>query len=160
MWYNIFGDNMKIDISDIINKGVGSINFKGEVVIPEELIKTTEIIRLENVICEGKIIDAYDFGYTLEAKLSGSMVLPCSVSLEEVDYKFKTSFTEEIEKTDTNLLDISDILWDNIVLEMPLKVTKSDASVITSGEGWDLNKEKSDIDPRLEKLKELYKEEE
>ena len=79
---------MKIDISDIINKGVGSINFKGEVVIPEELIKTTEIIRLENVICEGKIIDAYDFGYTLEAKLSGSMVLPCSVSLEEVDYKF------------------------------------------------------------------------
>lgn len=153
---------MKIDISDIINKGVGSINFKGEVEIPEELIKTTEIIRLENIICEGKIIMAYDYGYTLEAKLSGSMILPCSVSLEEVDYKFETNFTEEIEKntTETNLLDISDILWDNIVLEMPLKVTKSDASVITSGEGWDLNKEKSDIDPRLEKLKELYKEEE
>ena len=50
---------MNVDISKIMNENAGSINFEGEVKIPEELIKTTEIKKLKIVFVSGEIIDAH-----------------------------------------------------------------------------------------------------
>ena len=35
-------------------------------------------------------------------------------------------------------LDIFEIVWENIVLEVPLRVVKEDASFISEGNGWSL----------------------
>ena len=37
-----------------------------------------------------------------------------------------------------NMLDLRAIVWENIVLEVPLRVIKEDASFIKQGEGWNL----------------------
>ena len=40
---------MNIDISKLINENVGSITFEKEVIVPDELVKTTEVKELKNV---------------------------------------------------------------------------------------------------------------
>ena len=60
-------------------------------------------------------------------------------------------------KNSKNILDIIPILWENIVLEVPIRLTTSD-NVKLSGDGWSLNADDNDfddIDPRLAKLKEV-----
>ena len=73
------------------------------------------------------------------------MVLPCAVTLKDVDYEFDTEFEEnlgkfeEIYKKNKNTLEISDILWENIVLEIPIRVVSDEiVPSNTSGDGWEL----------------------
>ena len=59
-----------------------------------------------------------------------------------------------------NSLDISEILWENIVLEIPISITNHKSEdLLLKGNGWELvNENKEEIDPRLAKLKELLDE--
>ena len=45
---------------------------------------------------------------------------------------------EEIPLITQNMLDLRSIVWENIVLEVPLRVIKEDASFIKQGDGWNL----------------------
>ena len=57
-----------------------------------------------------------------------------------------------------NMLDIMELLWQNIVLEVPISITKEKDAHL-SGEGWELNNNKEDnIDPRLAELSKLLDE--
>ena len=73
------------------------------------------------------------------------MTLPCAVTLQDVEYKFDTNIEEsigkfeEIYKNNKNSLEISSILWENIVLEIPIRVVSHGAEPSnTSGDGWEL----------------------
>lgn len=157
---------MDIDISKIMNENIGSINFEGKVLIPEELVKTSEIKKLKNVYVKGKVIDAKEYGLELNMNINGTMVLECSVSLEDTDYDFNIDVVENIEKigdfeeNNSNLLDITSIIWENILMEIPLRVVKKDAKIKAKGDGWEFSLEEDKTDPRFDKLKELLKEEE
>lgn len=157
---------MNVDISKIMNENAGSINFEGEVKISEELIKTTEIKKLKNVFVSGEIIDAHEYGLEINMNIKGTMLLECAISLEDTDYDFSIDVAENIEKIDdfeknnSNLLDITSIIWENILLEIPLRVVKKDAKIKTEGDGWEFSTEEDKTDPRFDKLKELLKEEE
>ena len=57
------------------------------------------------------------------------------------------------------MLDIMELLWQNIVLEVPIRYTKSDADNL-KGDNWEvLNAEEKqeEIDPRMQKLLDYYK---
>ena len=74
------------------------------------------------------------------------MVLEDSISLDEIDYSFKAEIDEEIEENlekSLNVLDITEILWQNIVLEVPLKLTNVDNFDEYHGDGWCLVSEDS-----------------
>jgi len=94
------------------------------------------------------------------------MFIEDSISLEIVPYEFEINIEEKIEdlienyqdcyKSRQNALDLIEVLWQNIVLEVPISFTKvKDAKL--KGNGWELQSEEKilDIDPRLEKLKDL-----
>ena len=75
------------------------------------------------------------------------MVLECARSLEEIDYPIDIMINKNIEENVledekqvifNNSLDIFSIVWENIVLEVPLRVVKEDASYIKEGDGWNL----------------------
>ena len=59
----------------------------------------------------------------------------------------------------TNTLDIFPIIWENILMEIPMKVVSEEIDdVKTSGNGWRLitdEENSKDINPELEKLKDL-----
>ena len=99
--------------------------------------------------------------------VTGIMILPDSVTTLPVDYPFTSKIEEEFDINDENfleyyqktqnILDIMKILWENIVLEVPMRFTTTEDAHL-SGDGWSLGLDKNkedNIDPRLAKLSEL-----
>ena len=129
---------MKIDLRKLYS--LASVDVDGTITFPEERLKSAGIIRLEDVSVHGKAIINYEDEIELDLDLSGKMYLPCAISLEEVEVPFATKIEEIIEENNINgnfYLDLSDILWENIVLEIPIKVVKEGVQLETSsGKGW------------------------
>ena len=66
------------------------------------------------------------------------MTILDSVSLEEINYPFDFEIDEEITdfiKNSQNCLDIMEFLWQNIVLEVPIRYTLCDADNL-KGDNW------------------------
>ena len=148
-------------------------NIDDEVVIDEtysfseEELKGTGINKLDNVIITGNITkDSLNELY-LDINISGTMVLPCSLTLVDVDYPFNVNVSgnvdemlEEMDKNSKkvqNTLDILPIIWENILMEIPSKVVSPEAENISlSGDGWKLvREEEKEENPELAKLKDL-----
>lgn len=129
---------MKIDLRKLYS--LASVDVDGTITFPEERLKSAGIIRLEDVSVHGKAIINYEDEIELNLDLSGKMYLPCAISLEEVEVPFVTKIEEIIGENNINnnfYLDLSDILWENIVLEIPIKVVKEGVHLETSsGKGW------------------------
>jgi len=134
---------MKLDLN-YLNR-FSKINIEENVVFDEEYLKNSEIRKLKNINVIGIVSIDYEDNLILNLNINGTMVLPCAVTLNDVDYNFDTEFEEnlgkfeEIYKKNKNTLEISDILWENIVLEIPIRVVSDDLEPSnTSGDGWEL----------------------
>ena len=92
------------------------------------------------------------------------MILLDSISLEEVEYPFQVEYDDILEencKKYENLLDIFTFLWENIVLEVPLRFTKVEDLSKFHGDGWKLMSEdehRYQSNPFSELLKDYDKE--
>lgn len=134
---------MKIDLRKLYS--LASVDVDSTITFPEERLKSAGIIRLEDVNVHGKAIINYEDEIELNLDLSGKMYLPCAISLEEVEVPFATKIEEIIGENNINnnfYLDLSDILWENIVLEIPIKVVKEGVQLETSsGKGWSVEED-------------------
>ena len=134
---------MKIDLN-YLNR-FGKMNIDSDFVIDEDYYKNTDIRKLENLHVSGEVSVDYDDYINLNVKITGRMILPCAMTLNDVPYDFTSEVEEnigkfeEIYKNNKNLLEISPILWENIVLEIPIRVVSKDIKPSnTSGDGWEL----------------------
>ena len=139
------GDIMVVDLSSLLNTTLSSIEVNDKVIIPEEYYKNTDIVSLKDLVFDGNI-SVIENEADVIGTLKGVMVLNDSISLEEINYPFSVEIDEEIEDfstNSTNTLDITDILWQNIVLEVPLKLTNVTNFDEYCGDGWKLVSEDS-----------------
>lgn len=138
---------MDIDLTALITSSVEELSIDGMVCIPEELVNTSEIRRLKDIKFVGKIIKLCDGNYQIVGTLSGIMVLPDDITLEDVDVSFVSEIEENInensEVVENNLeiiqnrLDITEFLWQNILVEIPTKVVCEENRDLTlEGNGW------------------------
>ena len=134
---------MKIDLN-YLNR-FGKMNIDSDFVIDEDYYKNTDIRKLENLHVSGEVSVDYDDYINLNVKITGRMILPCAITLNDVPYDFTSEIEEnigkfeEIYKNNKNSLEISPILWENIVLEIPIRVVSKDIKPSnTSGDGWEL----------------------
>ena len=137
---------MNIDITMLNRRMKNTIDIDSEVIIPNDRFSNTEILDLKNLKLQGSIVRNSSDIITLKADLSGIMVLEDSISLDPIDHQFSCQIEEEFEENDENLeniLDITDILWHNIVLEVPLKLTNVEDFNEYQGDGWKLVSEDS-----------------
>ncbi len=144
---------MKIDLQ--------MLNYKKEIIIDSDFEFNQEyssIKEIKNAHFSGKVfIDT-----TEEAKLLGTLeadlILYDSVDLSDFEQKIEVNI-EQILNLDKKTLDINEILWENIVLEVPIRSTRCETTNM-SGEGWEVKEEDSKdnyINPELAKLQELFK---
>lgn len=141
-------------------------NIKEEIIVQQDLninddlLEGTSIKKLDSVKLKGSISRNSADEYVLTGVLSGKMHLEDSISLEDIIYPFSIDLEEEIEENDSNTIDILPILWQNIVLEVPLRYTNVTDFSNYSGDGWKLvgEEEVKMNNPFLE-LKEKFKEE-
>lgn len=135
----------------------------------EEELKGTDLISLKQVEITGEITKNSFDEYELSAQVSGNMILPCAITLKPVNvplnFEIDVNIAEFMEETQENsiicenTLDIFPIIWENILMEIPMKVVSEDTSDRTlSGNGWKVvsgNIQKEETNPELEKLKDL-----
>ena len=140
---------MNINLNNLINNYQEELLIDDNVIIPEELIKESSIRNLKDTCFKGTITRLFNNDFLLEGKLSGIMVLADDITLEDVDYEFNIEIKEEFDefgqnfennlKINQNILDITEFLWQNILVEIPLKVvSEKNKDLKLEGNGWRL----------------------
>lgn len=116
--------------------------------IPNTYFSNTKVRKLDNIKVEGKIYYNVEEKLYAEIEASGTMIILDDVSLDEVEYPFSFQYDDYIEENlinDENRLDLFEFLWENIVLEIPLKFTKVMDLSEFHGDGWKLISEEDRI---------------
>ena len=154
---------MEIDISKLYNHTLSTLDINKEVIIPEEYFKNTDILELKDVTFKGDIQNLEEV-FNLKGTVTGIMVLEDNISLDKIDYNFSAEIDEEIEENrenSSNILDITDVLWQNILLEVPLKLTNVTNFDEYHGDGWKLVSEDSieNTNNPFKELEEMLREE-
>ena len=155
---------MKLDITKLLQAYVDVIEINNEVNIPDELLFNSLIVSLKDTVFNGDITLDEEDNLVLTGNLTGIMILKDDITLEPVEYKFNTDLEEILEKKQ-NILDITEILWQNILVEIPSKVRSTDEAINLEGDGWRViseetfEKERNKADNPFAILDELYEKE-
>lgn len=160
---------MNIDLLPLKNDIVKEIAVHEQPLFTKEMLENTDLLALKNVQVDGFLTKNVVNEIECTLSIRGVMVLPCSITLKETDYPFVCEISdtlinlfEEIgifEKKVENTIDILPIIWENILMEIPMKVVSENAKFEKQeGDGWKLiteEEEKEVINPEFEKLKDL-----
>ena len=159
---------MDIDLTLLHNGSKSKIDITGTYQLPSTYYENTEILDLSKLEVEGYIEQKENDDLVLEdyinCKIKGEMTLQDSISLEEVSYPFIIEFDDflpENMRKSENILDIFAFLWENTVLEVPLRFTKVRDLSKFHGDGWRLIEEEDRIqenNPFRELLKDFEEE--
>lgn len=140
--------NKSIDIDTTCN----FTNFEG-----------TDIQKMTEVKVTGTITKDVADDYFISLNIQGTMTLPDSLTLEPVEYPFDINVDENLEEVAENFkksdktIDILPIIWENILMEIPIRVTgKNSKALKTEGEGWSFMEDNPGTNNSLSKLKDLF----
>lgn len=161
---------MNIDLTNLKNRSMKKLRIHENLEISQDLLEDTELLDLKDVMVDGTLfLDSLD-EYQVSLEISGTMILPCAITLKPVPYPFHIEVEGNIEelmseidenvKKSENSIDIFPIIWENILMEIPLRVVAEDAKEVTmAGEGWkfvtDTNKQGT-TNSEFDKLKDLF----
>ena len=160
---------MNIDIVRLNNDIDKNIEIDTTYSFSKEEMEGTDLLKLDNVKIVGELHKNVLGNIVLSAEVSGIMVLPCAVTLKPVDYPFSIVIDDEIEKLYENIeenpinlqntIDILPIIWENILMEIPMRVVSPDAEgVKLSGDGWKLVTEEDNKNNPLSELMDMLDE--
>ena len=156
---------MELNLASLSNGEV--VTYDQDFTIDPSLYQKIGILDLKQCHVTGSIFLNSASMLVFDLTIEGVMVLPDSVTADPIPYPFTSKIEEEFDINDENfletyqksqnILDIMKILWENIVLEVPMRFTATEDAHL-SGDGWSLGLDKNkeeQIDPRLAKLSEL-----
>ncbi len=132
----------------------------------KEELENSGILKLDNVKIKGEIGKNSLYDYTINIIVEGTMILPCAISLKPVNYDFSVEIDENLAemaeefaenvKNNQKTIDIFPIIWENILMEIPMRIVSDDVSdVKTKGDGWELITDETSGNSTLAKLKDL-----
>lgn len=140
---------MNIDLTKLVVQQVTRLDVDETINFSNEKLATTNIRALRDVRFQGSITKPLEDTYRLSGEVTGIMVLPDDITLEDVLYPFSSIIDEDFNEFSNeegnnleivqNRLDISEFLWQNILVEIPLKVKNEKNDDLTlEGNGWRL----------------------
>ena len=148
---------MKIDLNLLNTKS--KIDIDGKVSFSKEEVQKAGILDMKEIYVKGSLTQEYQ----LDLNIKGEMILPCSLTLEPVNYPFDIKIDENLDefientKKTQKTIDILPIIWENILMEIPMRVISPNAkNMKTKGNGWELiTDSESKGNNSLAKLKDL-----
>ncbi len=153
-----------LDLTKLLNQTIDVLEVDEKFEYSKEDIKNTNLIALKNVHFKGTIEKDTQDSLVVHGTVSGVMILEDDLTLEECEYPFTSEISEnlqEFQQNVENILDFKEFLWENIVLEIPLKFTKVEDLSRFQGDGWKVISEEENrvsSNPFSELLKEKFKE--
>lgn len=170
---------LKWNLQWIVKQKDGRFSFEEMIMFPDEMFHNlSQINGLKDVTVKGQgRLDMKNRQLYVDFNVKGQMILPCAVSLEDVDYPFefdstaifafyKPSVDEDVIEVKKSLVDLTPVVFSEIMMEVPMRVVKEGAILKNSGNGWkvlsedDAKQDEDYIDPRLAKLKDYFKDKE
>ena len=134
---------MKIDLFKLNN--FNRLDIDSDVTFDEELYCKTDVRNIMNAHVTGELSISYEDELECDLLVTGTFILPCAITLEDVSYDFEVKIEENLGKFEDfynknkNSLDILPVLWENVVSEVPIRVVKEGASLDNlNGDGWEL----------------------
>ena len=140
---------MKYDLVRLNNNIDKYISVNETYSFSEEDLSGTDLLKLENIKIEGEIFKNSLGNIELDLNVEGIMVMPCAITLKPVNYPFSIEISGEIEELMENIeenstnfqnsIDILPIIWENILMEIPMRVVSEEAEnsdITKEGEGW------------------------
>ena len=119
-----------------------TIEIDTDVTFDESQYKDTDIRDIKDAHVSGSIsINSLD-ELVSNLIVTGTFILPNSVTLEDISYDFSTEIEEIHGNIDNffnkkqNTLDILALIWENIVSEVPIRVTDGSEPEKLNGDGW------------------------
>ncbi len=132
---------MDINLNELYSGVLDTICIDRDILFAQDTYHIKDIEKLSDVHLKGEIAKNDQNEVILTGVLSGVMTILDSISLEEVNYPFSIELEENLDEIvgkGKNSIDILDILWQNIVLEVPLRYTEVTDYSKYSGDGWRL----------------------
>ncbi|MFV0381762.1 MAG: YceD family protein [Breznakia sp.] len=145
------------------------VSFEQAVFLKNHHVRDVQDIHISGTLCYNL---QSDFA-TCDFEIQGTMILPCAITNEDVTYPFSTKGSEtfafhKVEDHDAiieakgDVIELMPIIFQNIMMEVPLKVVKEDIKEYPKGDGWEVvkesdyeNQKKQEVDPRFAKLNEF-----
>ena len=140
---------MQFDITRLNNNIEKFISIDETYSFTQDELMGTDLLKLEDVKIEGEIFKNSLGNLELNVDVEGVMVLPCAITLKPVNYPFAITISGEIEELMENIeenqrnfqntIDILPIIWENILMEIPMRVVSEEAQnkdMSVSGDGW------------------------
>lgn len=165
-------------VPELLSHKHEGFGFHEEIVLPLELFRTDPEIRNLSPVDVKGVIEFSVHAMTFHLQITGTMVLPCAITLEDVDYPFEINTSETfllagedhqasdeedegfLHYPEDDRINLVPCLAEAILVEKPMRVvSKKAGSADLSGKGWELVTDetaKQRIDPRLEKLKKFF----
>ncbi len=140
---------------------------------PEAFAQMHNIRSVPSVRVSGEIhYDVVSERVYANLSITGVMIVPCSITLDDVEVAFHSdaeevfSFgkcsEEEVHEAKGEVIELLPVIFQQILMEIPLTARKPGIKEYPQGEGWkvireeDLQRSKEkEIDPRLAKLREF-----
>ena len=132
-----------------IVKHRGKFDFEEGLTFPSELFdQYAQINDLKDIIVSGTgDLDLKDKRLYVDLNIKGTMILPCAITLEDVEYPFEINSTEvfafekpdpleDVHEVKKDIVDLTPVVFENIMLEVPMRVVKDDANIKSKGKGW------------------------
>jgi len=129
---------MEIDLTSLNSNVTPVVEIDTNLSFSKQYLNNSTIKKLDNVKVKGTIKKDSNNDNILSLLVEGSMLIEDSVNLEDINYPFSIQIEEKISEKNENTIDIMDILWQNIILEIPLKFTNVKDYSKFQGEGWKL----------------------
>ncbi len=168
---------LKWSKQELLNSFNETIIFDEFITFEQRFISKINYLReLQDIEVNGEIrYDAHSDTATCSFEIHGVMIVPCSISNEDVEHQFSTQSSqvfafhkvdkfEDVIEVKKDVVELMPVIFQNIILEIPLKVVKENITQYPKGKGWEVVKEdtyikEDEIDPRLAKLREFKIEE-
>lgn len=133
-----------MDLTVLFRNIEDKIEVDENVSFQQEELEQTEIERLEDVEVKGSIFKNSMQEIECDLTVSGTMILKDAISSLDVSYSFSFPLKENLEdfiEKDKNTLAFKEFLWENIVLEVPIRYTTVEDYSNYQGDGWRLTSE-------------------
>ena len=155
---------MNIDLTRLNNDIDKKIKVDTYYKFNKEEMQGTDLVRcdcsVKGVIKKNSLKDI-----VLDLTLEGVMIIPCAITLKPTEYpyniKIQGTLSEILNKNEeifTNTLDIFPIIWENILMEIPMRVVSEGAEDLEiKGDGWKLVTDDEETSSPLAELEELLK---
>ena len=130
-----------IKLDELLNGLAKEIKIDEEYDFVDTYLANTDIKSLSKVLVNGIIYINSGNEIAINVTINGELTLEDSINLNPIKCPFSIEYDDKLDENlikNENTLDIMEFLWQNIVLEVPLKITEVTDYSKFSGDGWKL----------------------